>query len=122
MKAIRFFTAVMLILAMAVSFNSCSSDDDDNSDSGYISYKERIIGTWVSGSKSYEFFENGSGDYLIDNRIQGTFQYQVHETSVHISITLRTSQYGKVNYEWIGLYREDDDTFRIGGDTYTRQR
>lgn len=89
MKTIKFIGMMIAMLAMSVSFSSCSSDDDDP----VVVEEKGFIGTWVhieeAGTVTFVFTKNGTGSRminLIDNNGNSTsvteqFKYTYTETS-----------------------------------------
>lgn len=89
MKTIKFIGMMIAMLAMSVSFLSCSSDDDDP----VVVEEKGFIGTWVhieeAGTVTFVFTKNGTGSRminLIDNNGNSTsvteqFKYTYTETS-----------------------------------------
>lgn len=81
---------MIAMLAMSVSFSSCSSDDDDP----VVVEEEGFIGTWVhteeAGTVTFVFTKNGTGSRminLVDNNGNSTsvteqFKYTYTETSI----------------------------------------
>jgi len=60
MKKFRCIAVVLLLATMFVSFNACSSDDDDNGKEENL-----IVGKWkeLSSSEILEFKSNGTFEY-----------------------------------------------------------
>ena len=93
------FASRLSVLALAIlvvfSVTSCNSDDDDDSSNA------SVVGTWVNGTASYRFTNNGTGMYDSGRDVSGDFTYTDSHGSVvgtvYIKITYTNS---KVHSVW----------------------
>lgn len=116
MKTIKFIGMMIAMLAMSVSFSSCSSDDDDP----VVVEEEGLIGTWVhteeAGTVTFVFTKTGTGSRminLVDNNGNSTsvteqFKYTYTETS---------TGKGTIQVHIVGSSNVNNWTYTLTGDT-----
>lgn len=91
MKNFKCFTAILLIATMFVSFNACSSDDEDDKK------ESLVIGKWRLTD------ENGSYHTHLEFKSNGTFEYTSSKDP---------------NYEEHGIWKiESDILYMLFSDT-----
>ena len=101
MKHLKLFPVLMLALLAAVTFASCSDDDDEGSSVD----KAKLIGTWILesqdkgiyGISNYTGNEGGSITFNADgtgHMVQGSLHEQIMEWGSDYDFTWRTSGNG----------------------------
>lgn len=131
------FITILPVVAMSVSFISCSTDDDDNNTNS-----NTLIGEWVSvpGGKgntydlTYEFNSDGTGFYRSSGGVWADFKYTTSggynspAGSIYFQFVFVNSEYHNVwRNESSGSYRVFGDSLRLSTDgintrLYTRKK
>ena len=99
-----FYTLLFCMMAMVVSFASCS-DDDDNDNSPFV-------GSWVDSERSddlYVFNSDGTWtNYLKDSGkvwiVKGTYQYNASSKQLRITFTYSNDPEDKDDLPWTEVY------------------
>jgi len=79
MKAFKYFSILLVVLASSMCFVSCSDDDDDNENVNNNS----IVGTWVYDdgnlTLTYVFESNNKGSFTLSRTGTSTTQHFTYE-------------------------------------------
>lgn len=108
MKTIKYLGMLLAMLAMSVSFVSCSSDDDDEDGGGNSS---SVVGTW----------------WCVDECDEITAKFNANGTGTIVSVCTEDDETDKISFEWeqegneVWAWTEYDEEFegRLSGNTLT---